>query len=83
MPLPAEESRDEGLRTALRELALERPCFGYRRLWVMLGRRGWSVNRKRVYRFYREEGLGVRRRKHKQVAAVRAPLLASTRPDEV
>lgn len=77
------ESRDEGLRAALRELALERPRFGYRRLWVMLSRRGWCVNRKRVYRLYREEGLVVRRRKRKRVAAVRAPLLTPTRPDEV
>jgi putative transposase len=77
------ERGDEGLRTALKALALERPRFGYRRLWVMLGRRGWCVNRKRVYRLYREEGLAVRRRKRKRLAAVRAPLLAPTRPDEV
>lgn len=75
--------RDAGLRAALRELALERPRFGYRRLWVLLRRGGWGVNRKRVYRLYREEGLAVRRRKRKRVAAERLPLSMPTRPDEV
>ena len=49
----------------------------------MLRRQGWSVNRKRVYRLYREEGLAVRRRKRKQVAAIRVPLVEPTRPDEM
>jgi putative transposase len=74
---------DAALRTALRELALERPRFGYRRLWVMLRRQGRDVNRKRVYRVYREEGLAVRQRKRKRVAAIRVPLVLPTRPDEL
>jgi putative transposase len=44
----------------LRELAQVRPRFGYLRLHVMLRRAGWVVNRKRVRRIYREEGLSVR-----------------------
>jgi putative transposase len=44
----------------LRELAQARPRFGYLRLHVMLRREGWVVNRKRVRRIYREEGLSVR-----------------------
>jgi putative transposase len=44
----------------LRELAQARPRFGYLRLHVMLRREGWVVNRKRVHRIYREEGLTVR-----------------------
>jgi len=75
--------RDGELRAALRAVALERPRFGYRRLWILLGRQGWSVNRKRVYRLYREEGLAMRRRKRKRVAVERLPLSAPTRPDEV
>ena len=74
---------DAELRAALRELALERPRFGYRRLWVMLRRQGWGVNRKRVYRVYRAEGLAVRRRKRKRGAAIRGPLARPTRPDEM
>jgi putative transposase len=32
------------------ELVKERPRFGYRRIWALLRREGWQVNRKRVYR---------------------------------
>ncbi len=59
---------DEPLRERLLELAAERPRFGYRRLHVMLLREGWEINRKRVYRVYRELGLAVRRKKRKRVA---------------
>lgn len=44
----------------LRELAQARPRCGYLRLHVLLRREGWGVNRKRVRRIYREEGLTVR-----------------------
>jgi putative transposase len=56
------------LRRRLRELAAERPRFGYRRLHALLGREGIVVNHKRVERLYREEGLAVRRRGRKRVA---------------
>jgi putative transposase len=36
---------------------------------VLLRREGWAVNRKRVYRIYREERLSVRRKRRKRVAA--------------
>jgi len=39
-----------------------RPRFGYLRIYVMLRREGWVVNRKRVRRLYRLEGLRVRMR---------------------
>jgi len=76
-------SNDAALRERLRELAHERRRFGYRRLHVLLMREGWKVNHKRVYRFYREEGLAVRRRKRKSRAAfVRQPLVAPTRVNQ-
>ena len=50
------------LREKIRELAHARPRWGYRRLHVLLRREGWQVNRKRVQRLYREEGLAVRRK---------------------
>jgi len=62
------EALDEPLRERLLALAAERPRFGYRRLHVMLRREGWEINRKRVYRVYRELGLAVRRKKRKRVA---------------
>src|SRR5262249_21176399 len=62
-------ARDQtALRMRIRELAHARPRFGYFRIWVVLRREGWLVNRKRVRRLYRLEGLQlrmrVRRRKH-------------------
>ena len=40
------------------------------------------MNRKRVYRLYRDEGLAVRRRKRKRVAVARQPLPVPTRLNE-
>ena len=81
---------DQALRAHLRELVEVRPRFGYRRLWALLrrepgeqGRPKWRVNRKRVYRIYREEGFAVRRRKRRSRAGVvRVPLPAPSRPNE-
>lgn len=63
---------DAPLRAQLRELAYERPRFGYRRLHVLLRRHGHVLNHKRLHRLYREEGLAVRRRRRKRVAVARA-----------
>ncbi len=62
---------DEPVRTRLRQLAEERPRFGYRRLHVLMRREGLVVNHKRIARLYREEGLAVRRRRRKAPARVR------------
>lgn len=43
----------------LKDLAAVRVRYGYRRLHVLLRREGWSVNHKRVYRLYNEEGLSI------------------------
>jgi putative transposase len=52
----------EALQVRIRELAGERKRWGYRMIHLLLRREGWAVNRKRVQRLYREEGLAVRRR---------------------
>ena len=57
------------LRMRLRELALARPRYGYRRLTTLLRREGWHVNSKRVYRLYREEGLAGRGKRRKKLAS--------------
>jgi putative transposase len=59
------------LRIRLRDLANSRVRYGYRRLHVLLRRAGWVVNAKRVYRLYRLEMLGLRRRKGKRRMAAR------------
>ena len=51
------------LRARLRDLANERRRFGYRRLFILLRREGEPSGINRIYRLYREEGLGVRKRK--------------------
>jgi len=66
---------DTGLRKRLRELALERRRFGYRRLGWLLAREGHSMNHKKLYRLYREEKLMVRRRGgRKRALGTRAPM---------
>ena len=42
------------------------PRFGYRRIWALLLASGFRVNRKRVYRLWRREGLKVPRKKRKK-----------------
>jgi putative transposase len=60
---------DEGrVRERLRSLAGRHPRYGYRRLYVLLQREMGAINRKRVYRLYRLEGLKIRRQKRKRVA---------------
>ena len=66
-------------RVRLRDLAASRVHYGYVRLWVLLRREGWVVNKKLVYRLYCEEGLGMRRRKPRrrksvQVREARVPV---------
>ena len=48
------------------EFARENPRYGYRRVWALLRREGWPVNKKRVHRLWREEGLKVTERQHKR-----------------
>jgi putative transposase len=71
------------LRARLRQLASQRRCFGYRRLYVLLRREGVIVNHKRIERLYREEGLAVRRWRRKRiVAAGRGRIASPSRPNE-
>jgi len=66
---------DSLLRQRLRELAAERRRFGYRRLGWLLEREGHVMNRKKLYRLYREERLMVRRRRgRKRALGTRAPM---------
>jgi transposase InsO family protein len=47
-------------------LSRENPRYGYRRVWAMLARGGWRVNKKRVHRLWREEGLKVPQKQRKR-----------------
>ena len=72
------------LRLRIREIAHARPRFGFLRIWVMLRREGWVVNRKRVRRLYRLEGLQVRMRvrRRKHMALHRGPAPVPSGPTE-
>ena len=52
----------------MREHALERPRFGYKRITILLRRDGFHVNHKRVYRIYKRFGLAVKRKRRKQAS---------------
>ena len=67
---------DDGpVREKLRELAHQRRRFGYRWLHVLLRRDGITIDRKKMQRLYREEGLTARRRRGRK-RAVRTCALA-------
>lgn len=48
---------DMDLRNDIQGIALEFPCYGWRRVTAELRRQGWGVNHKRVRRILREDNL--------------------------
>ena len=75
------------IRQRLRDLAGERRRFGYRRLGILLAREGITMNPKKLYRLYREEGLSVRRRPQgprgrKRATGTRAPIAVPQEPNQ-
>ncbi len=73
---PRRADDDAALRAELRQFSKDRPRWGYRRAHHHLRQQGWDVNRKRVGRLWREEGLRVPQHKRK-----RRRLGESTSPD--
>lgn len=74
---------DAALRTRLRELAVVRRRFGYRRLHILLRREGMVMNHKKLYRLYREERLMVRKRGgRKRALGTRAPMALPQGPNQ-
>ena len=63
------------IRKKMHEIAEKRRRFGYRRIGVMLERDGFTMNEKKLYRLYREEGLSLRRRRgRKRARGTRTPM---------
>ena len=58
--------RDRRLVERMVEFARNNPRYGYRRVWALLRREGWPVNKKRVHRLWRQEGLKVPDKQHKR-----------------
>jgi putative transposase len=74
---------DAEVRERLRGLAAARRRFGYRRLGILLEREGIRMNKKKLFRLYREEGLSVRRRRgRKRATGTRAPMVLPAGPNQ-
>ena len=70
------------IREEMNKIAEKRRRFGYRRIGVMLERKGMIMNEKKLYRIYREEGLSVRRRRgRKRARGSRTPTPAPLQPN--
>jgi putative transposase len=63
---PKASAGREALVARMHELARAHPRYGYRRVWALLVREGWRVNRKRVHRLWRREGLKVPQKQRKR-----------------
>ena len=61
-----EDQEEKRLVQRLHELVVLHPRYGYRRMTALLKQEGWQVNRKRVYRLWREEGFKVPQRQRKR-----------------
>lgn len=78
--------RDESKTVALvRSYAEEQPMYGYRIIAALLKQDGHLINRKRVYRIWRQEGLQLPRRKaaKRRYGDSTGRLQRATRPNEV
>jgi putative transposase len=77
---------DETATVALiREYAHEQPMYGYRIIAAMLKHDGYRINRKRVYRIWRQEGLQLPRRRviKRRYGNSSGTLRRATKPNEV
>ncbi len=63
---PADRGGEAPLTKRIVELAAAYGRYGYRRITAMLQREGWCVNRKRVERIWRREGLKVLKKQPKR-----------------
>ncbi|WP_104494432.1 IS3-like element ISPfe1 family transposase [Paracoccus denitrificans] len=71
------------IREEMHKIAEKRRRFGYRRVGILLERKGMIMNEKKLYRIYREEGLSVRRRRgRKRARGSRTPMPVPLRPNQ-
>ena len=84
---PEHQDPDQNLRADLRTFARRHPRWGYRRAHAVLCREGHRLNRKKVQRIWREEGLRVPPRRHKRqrlgVSSTPADRLSANGADHV
>lgn len=86
-PAPGAGDPDAEVRSRLRSFAKLHPRWGYRRAHAVLVAEGQQVNRKKIQRLWREEGLRVppKRRKRRRVGVSSTPAdrLTAAYPDHV
>lgn len=63
---PREDEEERRLVARMLELVLEHPRYGYRFITALLRQESWNVNRKRIYRLWRQEGLQVPKKQRKK-----------------
>lgn len=63
---PKAPDKDRLLVKRMLELVRRHPRYGYRRITALLRSEDWKVNRKRVYRLWRKEGLKVPKKQRKR-----------------
>jgi putative transposase len=80
--MPEEEKE---LIERIKELAHKHRRYGYRRITILLKQEGRRVNRKRVYRLWRKEGLSLKkgRFKRKKVAVIKGEMKQAAYPNHV
>jgi transposase InsO family protein len=59
---PVTSDERVALARRIEDLAARHPRYGYRRIWALLDREGWSVNKKTVRRHWRALGLKLARK---------------------
>lgn len=73
---PQRKPDEAVLRERIQRLARQHRRYGYRRITVLLRREGWVVNRKRVHRIWKAEGLSLplkRRRRRREGQSLPVP----------
>jgi len=70
------------LREEMITLARQKPRYGYRRLHVLLDRRGQKTSPMRLFRLYQEAGLAVRRLRRKRLMRPAAVQPLHVRPNQ-
>ena len=78
------DARDREALTCLRELSEEYPRWGYRRMRIMLQRRGFEMSNKKAHRLWKKAALQVpKKRRRRRVASTRPHPQPATGPNQV
>ncbi len=85
--IPKPDPEEDNLTAEIRMLSLKHPRYGYKRITALLKHSGWKLNRKRVLRIWRAQGLKVPIRKVKKsrlwLENGRSTRLMAERPNHV